>query len=57
MTEEKPRRRSGPGGISVSPSKDISRQVRLGYSESEPPPPVPSTIPPEVKKAVRKAEK
>ena len=59
MSEEKPKRRPGPGGISVGPPKDISGEIALGaldkVKRTGKPIPSGSLIPPEAKKkAVKK---
>lgn len=59
--EEKPKgKRPGPGGIKVSPERDISGQVPMGIDKDVPRTGKPiepgHTIPPEVKKATKKAQ-
>jgi hypothetical protein len=57
VSEEKPKRRPGPGGVSASPPKDISGQVSKGWDKTKRwGKPIPSghTTPEEVKKAVKK---
>lgn len=58
VSEEKSKRRPGPGGVSVSPPKDIGSEIVLGaldkVKRTGKPIPSGSRIPPEAKK---KAEK
>lgn len=60
VSEEKPKRRRGPGGISVGPPKDISSEIQYGaldkVKRSGKPISSGYTTPEEVKKAVKKGE-
>lgn len=57
MSEQKPKKRLGPGGSKVSVPRDISGEVKLGWDKNKrtgKPIPSGSTIPSEVKDAAKK---